>query len=604
MFSRYVDNFDFSSRFRILKGGKISLVVSAILGSVIISHAAPIGGVVTSGNATIAQSGNTTNITQSTQKASINWQGFSINSNETVNFKQPNVNSITLNRVVGNERSVIDGALNANGQVWILNSNGILFNSTAKINTAGILATTKDISDADFQAGNYKFSGDSTASVVNMGTIEASDNGYVALLANKVSNDGTIKAYKGTVHLTGASEATINLNGNSIVSLTVNKGVLDALVENKGAVIADGGKIYLTTNAVDELLKGVVNNTGIIEANSVDDISGEIILFAHGGTANVGGKLDASAPNGGDGGFIETSGKTVNIQADSFVSTKSSTGKTGTWLIDPNDFVVAATNGNMTGTQLQTALASNNFIIETTTMGDDGGVGQGDIFINDAVSWSANKLTLKAQRHINVNAVMSMSGTASIDMGYGWNGTTYGNAVSGVASGINMGFNSTYTGYAGKINITAPSTNAVTINGNSYTIISDVAGLNNLAANKRYVVASDIDVSSIADWTGKSLTYTSFDLNGFGHVISGLTSTTNGLINSLVKGTGTVTASIENIGLDSLNVNSTNTSAGSIGGLIGSAENVTIKNSFVSGSVRGSYDRVSGLVGLLYAHTV
>ncbi|MGB5920464.1 filamentous hemagglutinin N-terminal domain-containing protein, partial [Arcobacter sp.] len=113
---------DFSSRFKILKGGKISMVVSALLTGVTISYAAPSGGVVTSGTANISQSGNTTNINQSTQKATINWNKFNIASNETVNFNQPNASSITLNRVIGNERSVINGALNANGQVWILNS--------------------------------------------------------------------------------------------------------------------------------------------------------------------------------------------------------------------------------------------------------------------------------------------------------------------------------------------------------------------------------------------------------------------------------------------------------------------------------------------------
>jgi len=173
MLSRYIDNFDYSSRFRILKGGKISLVVSALLAglSVTSAIASPTGGVVTSGSATISQSGTTTNITQSTSKATINWNNFSIAGNETVNFNQPNVNSITLNRVVGNERSVIDGALNANGQVWILNSNGVLFNSTARVNTAGLLATTKNISDVDFNSGNYKFTGSSTATIINMGTI-------------------------------------------------------------------------------------------------------------------------------------------------------------------------------------------------------------------------------------------------------------------------------------------------------------------------------------------------------------------------------------------------------------------------------------------------
>ena len=253
--------FNYKSIFKILSKGRVGLLVSAFLAGISTQAiAAPTGGTVTSGSATISQRGSLTNINQTTQKATINWQNFSIAANETVNFNQPNVSSITLNRVVGNERSIIDGALNANGQVWILNSNGILFNSTARINTAGILATTKDITDADFNAGNYKFKGDGSASVINLGTIEASDSGYVALLANTVQNDGTIKAYKGTVHLTGTNEATINLNGNSIVSLTVDKGVLDALVENKNIIQADGGKVYLTTNAVDEILKGVVNN--------------------------------------------------------------------------------------------------------------------------------------------------------------------------------------------------------------------------------------------------------------------------------------------------------------------------------------------------------
>ncbi|MFW9626000.1 MAG: filamentous hemagglutinin N-terminal domain-containing protein, partial [Sulfurospirillum sp.] len=138
---------DFSSRFRILKGGKISLVVSALIASVTMLHAAPSGGVVTSGSANIAQNGSVTTITQSTNKAAINWQNFSIGTSETVNFNQPTVNAVTLNRVVGNEKSIIDGALNANGQVFILNSNGVLFSKNASINTAGLVATTMNLSD-------------------------------------------------------------------------------------------------------------------------------------------------------------------------------------------------------------------------------------------------------------------------------------------------------------------------------------------------------------------------------------------------------------------------------------------------------------------------
>ena len=252
---------DFSSRFRILKGGKISLVVSVMIASTTLSFASPSDGVVTSGTANIAQSGNTTNINQSSNKASINWNKFDIKNNETVNFNQPNSSSITLNRVIGNEKSVIDGTLNANGQVWILNSNGILFNKNAKINTAGLIATTAELSDTNFQNGNYDFKGNSSESVINLGTIEVSNNGSVVLAANDVVNSGTIKAVRGKVHLTAASEYTVNLNGNSLVNLIVSKGVLDAMVENSGTISANGGEIYLSTNAVNELLKGVVNNT-------------------------------------------------------------------------------------------------------------------------------------------------------------------------------------------------------------------------------------------------------------------------------------------------------------------------------------------------------
>ncbi|MFW3328697.1 filamentous hemagglutinin N-terminal domain-containing protein, partial [Aliarcobacter butzleri] len=256
-----------------------------------------------------------TDITQSTQKASINWNKFNIASDETVNFKQPNSSSITLNRVVGNEKSIINGALNANGQVWIINSNGVLFGKGASINTSGLLATTKDISDADFQAGNYNFKGNSKESVINLGTIDVINSGSVILAANEVRNEGTIKAIRGKIHLAGADEYTVNLNGNSLVNLTVNKGVLDSLVKNSGNIIADGGEIYLTTNAVNELLKGVVNNTGIIEANSLDGITGHVNISSN-VVINT-GKIKGSSSNINiKAGFLNDSGLT-DVSSDS-----------------------------------------------------------------------------------------------------------------------------------------------------------------------------------------------------------------------------------------------------------------------------------------------
>ncbi|RXJ67421.1 hypothetical protein CRV08_10865 [Halarcobacter ebronensis] len=385
---------EYKNAFRILKGGKISLVVSALLTTTSL-FSAPSGGVVTSGSATINQSGSVTNINQSSQKASINWNKFSIDKNETVNFNQPNVNSITLNRVVGNETSVINGALNANGQVWILNSNGVLFGKNASINTSGLLATTKNISDLDFQSGNYSFKGDSSASIINQGTINIENSGYVVFASNEVQNSGVIKAIKGDVHLVGASEYSINLNGNSLVNLTVDKGVLDALVKNSGTIIADGGEIYLTTNAVNELLKGVVNNTGVIEANSLDDVTGKVELFAHGGEVQVGGIINATD------GFVETSGKDFRIFDGATISAEE-------WLIDPVNITIDST----LATAILTALGTTNVTIETdtpnysdvdTSANESGS--DGNIYVNSSIITTADlgaerTLTLQADNNI------------------------------------------------------------------------------------------------------------------------------------------------------------------------------------------------------------
>jgi len=395
---------NFSTYLRLLRDGHALFIFSLVVATgVTRSYAAPSGGVVTSGTASIVQNGTVTNINQNSPRASINWQKFSINPAETVNFNQPNVNAITLNRVVGNEKSIIDGALHANGQVWILNSNGVLFNSNAKISTSGLIATTKSISDEDFQNGNFRFDGDSAASVINLGTIDISNGGYASLLAHTVANEGKITAIKGTVTLTGAAEATINFNGNSLVSVTVDKGILNALVENKGAVIADGGEIYLTTNAANELLKGVVNNSGKLQANALDDITGHIEVFAHGGTAHIGGIITAA------GGFVETSGREFMMQDGANITAKE-------WLIDPVDITINSTLAN----SISTALNSGNVTITTdgtntpsTASGESGT--NGDITVSSSITktlGSDTTLTLRAARNITIDSGAAISSTS------------------------------------------------------------------------------------------------------------------------------------------------------------------------------------------------
>ncbi|RYA23255.1 hypothetical protein CRU96_08795 [Malaciobacter halophilus] len=419
--------YNFSSRFKILKGDKISLIVSIIFSSLTLCFASPKGGTITSGTATITQNKTITNINQTSNKATINWQNFSIAANETVNFNQPNSNAITLNRVIGNEKSIINGTLNANGQVWILNSNGVLFGKNASINTSGILATTAELSDKDFNKGNYNFKNATANSIINQGTIEVINNGSVILASNETINEGTIKAVKGNVHLVGTDSYSINLNGNSLVNLRVNKGVLDAMVSNKGTIKANGGKIYLTTNAVNELLKGVVNNTGIIEANSIDDLTGNIELFAHGGKTKIDGKITAN------NGFIETSGSHINFSDTLDINA----GNGGTWLIDPNNIkivsdAIAEANVDSSGAPLYSSLDDSTIlrastietqlnngtsvIVETSEAGTNSQAG--DIFLQTSINKTLGAdatLTLKAHRNIlfadsyNLNSFGSIS---------------------------------------------------------------------------------------------------------------------------------------------------------------------------------------------------
>jgi len=162
------------------------------------AHAGPLGGEVIAGSATIDSTLGNTTIHQASQSAVLNWQSFDIDAGESVRFVQPSSQAVALNRVLSADPSRILGHLVANGTVFLVNPNGVVFGAEARVNVGGLVASTRDIAVSDFLAGKYRFSGDSSGSVLNQGLIEA-DGGYVALLGAKVSNEGVISARLGTV---------------------------------------------------------------------------------------------------------------------------------------------------------------------------------------------------------------------------------------------------------------------------------------------------------------------------------------------------------------------------------------------------------------------
>ena len=604
--------------------------------------ALPTGYQVTAGSASISQTGNTLTVQENSQRAAINWQTFTIGSNGTVNFIQPNSSAVVLNRVVGNEASVITGALHANGQVFLLNSNGVLFTKDASVNVGGLVASTLNMTDSNFMAGKMNFnSNGSRASVINQGSL-SSDNGYVALLGNQVVNQGVITARLGTAILASGDQISLNFNGSSLVNVVINKGTLDALVSNQQAIYADGGQVILTAKAADTILASAVNNTGEIRAQTIANQSGKIVLLGdmQNGTVNVGGRLDASAPNGGNGGAIETSAAHVEIANNAKVTTAAAFGLTGSWLLDPVDFNIAASGGDISGSALGLLLNSNSVTIQTTA-GTNTATNvyanvstgtTGNINVNDTVTWSANKLTLSAYNNININVPMVGSGTASLALLYG-QGASDG-VINAVTASYNV--NAPVTLPAGNNFSTQLGSNSANLI--NYTVITSLGAQNSVAATDlqgmnnnlsgNFALGSNIDATptGLGAWgvaggftpigTGGSTFTGIFD--GLGHTISNL------YINQpLTNWVGLfgygASARISNVGLIGANINggnavgslmgfndsgiinnssarSVNVSGGQwVGGLVGISYG-TVSNSSASGSVAGS-TAVGGLVG-------
>lgn len=288
-----------------LAGGLVLVLASS-------AYALPTGGEIAAGAASIAGGPGGLTITQSSQNAAINWQSFSIGHGEAVTFVQPNASAVALNRVLGSDPSTILGSLNANGRVFLVNPNGVLFGAGSRVNVGGLVASTLGTSDSDFMAGRYSFTG-AGGTVLNQGAIDA-DGGVVALLGGKVSNEGVITARLGAVALAAGDAVTLDFAGDGLLNVAIDRGAVGALAQNGGLIRADGGQVVLSARAAGGLLKTVVNNTGAIEARTLENRNGVIRLLGDGGAVTVSGRLDATGlATGQTGGLILVTGQAVEL---------------------------------------------------------------------------------------------------------------------------------------------------------------------------------------------------------------------------------------------------------------------------------------------------
>lgn len=470
-----------------------------IIGTGATAYALPEGGQVAAGQAAITTAGSTMTIAQQTAQAIINWQNFGIGSGEAVHINQPNSQSMLLNRVVGSNPSEIFGQLTANGQVILVNPNGVFFRPGSSVDVGGLTASTLNIANEDFLKGQLRFAGDSQNPVINAGSITA-QNGYVNLLAKEVVNEGIIAAQTGSVNLAAGSGMSLDYNGDGKMTVAITDGAYQSAVANKKLIQADGGLVVMTASGKDALMDSAVNNSGMIQANTLGEAKGQISLTGdniattgtisadggsngHGGTikiiANhktaVDGQLSAQGGQlAGDGGFIETSGDVVRIGDRSSIQANAPQGKAGQWLIDPVDITISddGTDQSEDGTNIRTSFITDTLGKGTSVTLDThkDGNKEGTITVNGAINvqdYSRATLTLNANKAININADISFTGESKPNLTLV---TTEDNSSINNGANINIG-NGTLnitTGKNGVLN--AGSIGADTVNIKTNTI--------------------------------------------------------------------------------------------------------------------------------------
>ncbi len=247
---------------------------------------------VQSGEVSIQEAGKNMTINQASKKAIIEWDSFNIGQSNKVEFVQPNSKSIALNRVTGKNASTVRGRLDANGQIFLINPNGIMFTNTAKVNVGGLVATTADIKDNDFLSNQFKFEAPAKGSYVkNHGKITVKDAGLAALVAADVENKGVIRAELGKVELASGGAFTVDLYGDGKIQLALGKNSLSR-IQNSGQIYAHGGQVFLSVHASQNIVNNIVNTSGIIEAHDVKNgKDGVIELVAR--NVQIGNRLKA-----------------------------------------------------------------------------------------------------------------------------------------------------------------------------------------------------------------------------------------------------------------------------------------------------------------------
>lgn len=468
------------------------LLAMALGGSV---QAMPSGGTIRSGNGSIVEQGQTMTVQQNSNRMAIDWTQFNIAKNETIRYAQSDKNAVALNRVTGGQQSLIEGNLNANGHVFLVNPNGVVFGKNASVDVGGLVASTARLADdtmnhfgSSQDSLNLAVDNENNAAVINEGIIRA-QGGLVALHASNVENSGTITDDGGTVALTAAKNLNLSSDADGKLIFTVDGTMARAQSLNSGTLKADGGYVVMTAKSAGDVLSTVVNNSGTIEAKTLrKNEKGQILLDGgDNGQVEVSGTLDASGTEEGqdagsikaigqktivhdgtqllargnvNGGTIETSGDVLNLGNSLNIDAKGITGKAGEWLLDPLDVIIAdndpTTTSNYENSEKKTA-ADSDFTNGSASIGynDPDATTANASSVNSAVTWIPTDMVenmLNAGTNVTIQAAAT-NGSANIIVKNDIDKTAGDDATFTLDAMRNITVNGNITSTAGKLNV-------------------------------------------------------------------------------------------------------------------------------------------------------
>lgn len=575
----------------------------ALLGSSALSPALalPTAGQVTHGSSTVSVDDGQMVIEQHSDKLITNWSEFNIDPGQSVTFKQPSRSSAALNNVTGFGYSNIAGALRANGNVFVINPNGVIFTRNAQVDVGGLVASSQAIKDADFLQGRYQFSGTSTASVDNHGTITAQDGGVVALLGGAVNNQGIIRAQLGTIALAAGRAFTLTFDGNQLLNVQIDEAAANALINSANLLSANGGQVLIKAQAADATLHAVINHQGIIEANTLDNQAGRIVLDggAH-GQVRVAGRLSAAALNGAaDAGTIDTRGHDLRISQSTQVDTHAAKGRTGVWTLGSASMLV----GTPGGPDSDVTLYSNTLIQSLARTSISLNATNGDLSINAPIAWAnSNSLALNASGNTHINHALQSTG-ADATLGISGDRVFLNQSVTVAGDRGRLTLDS-QNGHvlADKVRVTLPGQGATfSRNGYEYAVVQNVAQLQAITKNLtgHYVLGNSIKGNRDFRAIGGDEGVFSGVFDGLGHTLTTFSVTGNG------PNTGLFSASsgtIQNVALQSVSVSGPRNSLSpvSVGSLVGHNTGSVINVKSWDTEVQGSANRenvIGGLIG-------